>query len=368
MSLELTVVVPTYNERDNVARVIDALESVLSPQSWEVIFVDDDSPDGTAELVRQIAAGSPHVRCIQRLGRRGLSSACIEGILASSTPYICVMDADMQHDESILPAMLAELKENQADIVIGSRYMESGSTGGLAKYRVWVSRAATAVGKLVLKHQVTDSMSGYFMLSRAFFEKVMRRLSGKGFKILLDILVSSDTATRYKELPYVMRQRVSGESKLSFTVVWEFFTLIADKILGRIFPLRFLSFIAVGFSGVFVHLFVLWLMHQFWGGEFVLSQAVATLVAMTSNYILNNSFTYRDRQLKGIKFIRGLFSFYLACSLGAIINVAFADWLYEVTSIWWLAGILGAVVGAVWNYAMTAVLTWGDKAVNEKSG
>ena len=358
MTAELTIIVPTYNEKENIIPLISAIDSALKQCKWEIIFVDDDSPDGTSETVREISQSNNHVRGIQRIKRRGLSSACIEGILASSSPYVCVMDADMQHDEKILPSMLSALKDEELDLVIGSRYTESGSTGSLAANRVWISQMATKVSKIVLKYPVKDSMSGFFMLKRSLFEKTMHHLSGKGFKILLDILVSSPVPVKFKEIPYTMRQRNLGESKLSYQVIWDFFTLILNKFLGKIFPVRFISFLLVGLSGVLVHLIVLWLLHQFINIDFVISQATATMVAMTSNFILNNHFTYNDRKLYGTRFFRGLLSFYLICSFGAIFNITFAGWLYGLSFSWWLAGLLGAISGAIWNYAVSAIFTW----------
>ena len=358
MNTELTVVVPTYNERDNIKPMLDALNAALQGLSWDVVFVDDDSTDQTSELIREFAKKDVRVRCIQRINRRGLSSACIEGALSSTSPYIAVIDADMQHDVSKLPVMLNTLKAENLDLVIGSRYMAGGSTGELSKHRVWVSRTATMISGLVLRRPVQDPMSGYFMLRRSFFEKVMRKLSGKGFKILLDILVTAGPSATFREIPYVMRQRTQGESKLGVTVIWEFITLIIYKLMGRMLPARFISFATVGLSGIFVHLCILWFFHRFLDLKFLYAQALATLIAMTSNYILNNLFTYPDRRLMGRLFVRGLLSFYLACTLGAIINLAVADFLYYKSFQWWLAGILGAIAGAVWNYATTATFTW----------
>lgn len=358
MSKELSVVIPTFNEVENIEPCVESISRQLEGINWEIIFVDDDSDDGTSSLARDIAQRDDRIRCLQRLGRRGLSSACVEGVLSSSSPYICIMDADLQHDETIIPEMYKALKQEGLDLVIGSRYVSQGSTGKLSPRRVWISKAATFAGGLLLKHPVRDPMSGFFMFSRTYFERIMHNLSIKGFKILLDMLVSSTGELKYREIPYTMRARSRGESKLGSQVVWEFFTLFADKLLGRLLPVRFISFITVGFSGLFVHLFVLWSLYQLLGTNFVPAQGIATLVAMTSNYILNNHITYRDRKLKGKKFVYGLFSFYLACSLGAIINVAFAAWLFDLTYAWWLAGFLGAMAGAVWNYAVTAIFTW----------
>ena len=365
MTAELTIVVPTYNERENVQPLFNAVASVLGESSWEIIYVDDDSPDGTADVVRQMAGSDPRVRCIRRIGRRGLSSACIEGILASTSPYICIMDADLQHDEKILPDMLDMLVRGNKEIVVGSRYMGEGSTGALSRHRVWVSRTATKLGGLLLRVPVSDPMSGFFMLTRDYFESVVYRLSGKGFKILLDILVSADRPVEVTEIPYTMRQRDRGESKLNAMVVWEFMSLFVEKLFGRLFPSRFIAFTLVGFSGLFLHLSILWFMHRYLQQLFFPSQALATFVAMTSNYMLNNYFTYRDRRLHGVAFFKGLLSFYIACSFGALINLALASLLFDFSFPWWLAGAVGAVAGAVWNYAVTAIITWREPEPGE---
>lgn len=363
MTFDLTLVIPTYNERENIPVMVRSLENALQGINWEVIFVDDDSPDGTSEEVRKIAVNDPKVRCIQRIRRRGLASACIEGILASSAPVVAVMDADMQHDETILPAML-DMISSGADLVIGSRYTQGGSTGELSSIRVRISQAATAFSRLVLKHAVSDPMSGFFMMKRSFFNRVVRKLSGKGFKILLDILVSADSSAVIMEKPYTMRKRNFGESKLDATVIWEFLTLVIFKFSGRIIPYRFLSFAAVGFTGIFVQLFALWLFFRVLELEFIISQILATIVAMTSNFVLNNQFTFNEQKLKGKGFLSGLMTFYIACSLGAIINVAVADLLFNKSFPWWAAGTIGAVAGAVWNYATTATFTWKIKEDN----
>jgi len=355
---ELTIVIPTFNEKDNVAPLLQSLTRVLTGVNWEVIFVDDDSPDKTWELIQDIAQSNPAVRCIRRVGRKGLSSACIEGILATAAPYVCIMDADLQHDETIVPQMLKALKQENLDLVIGSRYVDTGGTGGLSAQRVRISKVATYISGLLLKHPVKDPMSGFFMFKRSYFEQILENLSIKGFKILLDMLVSSPAGLKYRELPYTMRQRSHGVSKLGTQVIWEFFLLFADKLFGRTLPVRFISFTVIGLSGVLVHLSVLWLLYRTGATNFIPAQVLATITAMTSNYVLNNYYTYGDRKLTGWGFVYGLVSFYLACSLGAFINIAFAGWLFGMNITWWLAGFLGAMAGAVWNYAVTAIFTW----------
>jgi len=352
------VIVPTFNERDNVEALLLGLESVLPSHAWEVIFVDDDSPDGTAALVRSLARERPHVRCIQRLGRRGLSSAVIEGFLASSSPYLAVIDGDLQHDERLLPAMLELLETDAADVVVGSRYTAGASVGEWDERRAAMSRLATWLSRLVLKGSLDDPMSGFFMIRRSAFEGVMRRLSGTGYKILLDVLASSAGQLRWRELPYEFRDRRAGTSKVDSVVLWEYLLLLVDKLLGRRLPPRFTSFALVGGIGVAVHFAILASCIAA-GLRFPVSQAAATLVAMTSNFLLNNVLTYRDRRLRGARLVRGLISFYAVCATGAVANVGVASFVFEREPSWWVAGFAGVAVGTVWNYVMTALFTWG---------
>lgn len=354
---ELSIIVPTYNEAENVQPLVDLLDSLMNDTHWEVIFVDDHSPDKTSAVVRDIARQDSRVRCLERIERRGLSSAVIEGILASSAPYVCVMDADLQHDEKLIPQMLNQLK-SEIDMVVASRYIENASTGSLPEHRVRISRAATILGNLVLEHELSDPMSGFFMCRRELFEQVAPRLSGKGFKILLDIVANSPTGTEIKELPYHMKKREYGESKLSAIVVWEFFSLLANRLFGKYLPLRFIMFASVGLSGVLVHTLVLYLLHIVLSVEFVIGQTLATLVAMTSNYFLNNLLTFNDSRHKGAQMFVGLFSFYITCSLGALINIAVATAIFNIGTVWWISGICGAIVGAVWNFALSSSFTW----------
>lgn len=361
-SPELSVIVPTFNECENVAELVGRLDAVLRGVTWEVIFVDDDSPDGTAALVRALARQDPRVRVLHRVNRRGLSTACVEGMLASSAPYLAVMDADMQHDERILPDLLAAVRDEGLDIAVGSRYVAGGGTGDWASDRQLVSRFATRLSRLVLKADLKDPMSGFFLLRREVLEEAVRDLSGIGFKILLDIFASSPRALRFREIPYTFRPRQAGESKLDSVVAWEYLIMLLDKSIGRYVPIRFVPFAFIGGIGVFVHMAVLWVVFQAMGGSFVAGQTIATLVAMTSNFFLNNMFTYRDRRLRGWDLLRGWFSFTLACSLGAIANVGIATYLFESDAAgdigWVLSALAGIIVGAVWNYAVTSVYTW----------
>jgi dolichol-phosphate mannosyltransferase len=355
---ELTIVVPTFKEHDNIVPLLDRLNAVLAGIAWEAIFVDDDSPDGTADAVREAAQRDARVRCIQRIGRRGLAGACIEGILASSASYVAIMDADLQHDEAILPQMLDTLRRENCDMVVGSRYIEGGGVGEWSAQRQRASSLATRLAHLVTKTDIADPMSGFFMLRRTVFEQVMRGLSTQGFKILLDILATAETPLRIKEIPYHFRPRVAGESKLDTLVAWEFAMLLADKLVGHIVPVRFLLFALIGGLGVFVHMGVLAAGLKLFGLTFVAAQTAAAFVAMTVNFVLNNLFTYADRRLKGWRILRGLVSFYVICSFGAAANIGVASYLFAQQQVWWVAGIAGIVIGSVWNYAVSSIFTW----------
>jgi dolichol-phosphate mannosyltransferase len=355
---ELVVVVPTLNECENVPLVVERLNRVLSGIAWEAIFVDDDSPDGTADVARALAHRQPNIRCLQRLGRRGLASACIEGILASAAPYAAVMDGDLQHDENLLPAMLAKLKAERLDVVVASRYVAEGDLGGWQRSRVMVSGVASRLGRLVVKADLSDPLSGFFLIRRDTFAEAMRGLSGQGFKILLDLFASAPRPLAFAELPLQFRQRLHGESKLDTMVAWEYLMLLLQKLVGPAVPVRFLLFAMIGGLGVGTHLLTLWFATHLLFVAFAVAQSAATIVAMTGNFLLNNLFTYRDRRLRGRRLWTGLISFYAVCGAGAAANVGVASYLVEGHHSWWLAGLTGAAVSVVWNYAMSSIFTW----------
>jgi len=356
---QLSIVVPTFNEIANVQVLRDRVAAALPDIDWEMIFVDDDSPDGTSALLRRMAQEDARVRCIQRIGRRGLSSACIEGMLSSSAPVVAVIDADLQHDEKILPQMLGLLDGGPLDVVVGSRYSDGGGIGDWDASRAAASRFATRLSKLVLKADLKDPMSGFFMIRReAFMACAHAGLSGVGFKILLDLFATSPTPLRYREVPYEFGLRVAGESKLDSNVAWEFVIMLIDRFMGGVIPTRFIAFSLVGAVGLLVHLLVLSILFKGIGTTFLVAQSTATVVAVTSNYVLNNLLTYRDRRLRGMQFVRGWLSFALACSVGAFANVGIAAYLYQNEGYWVGSAIAGVMVAAVWNYAVTAVYTW----------
>jgi dolichol-phosphate mannosyltransferase len=356
--LGLSLVIPTFNESANIAPLLERLRTTLGPTGWEAVFVDDDSPDGTSSLIREIAKTDPRVRVVQRIGRRGLSSACIEGMLASSAPYLAVMDADLQHDESILPRMFERIKTEGLDLVVGSRNVEGGSMGEFSKERVMLSGLGSRLSRAVCKCNLSDPMSGFFIISRKFFEEVQYRLSGLGFKILVDLVASSQRPVQFAEVPYSFRLREHGESKLDIIVGVEYLQLLLDKTIGHIVPSRFVLFSLVGAVGLLVHLAVLGLLFVVAKYPFLYAQAGATVVAMTFNFLVNNLITFRDRRLRGIHLFFGLLIFYAACSIGAVTNFSFAQFLLGTGLPWYVAGVLGMAVTSVWNYGVNAMFTW----------
>ena len=355
----LSVIVPCYNERPNVAPMIAKLDAALHGIDWEVIYVDDNSPDGTAAEVRRIAALDPRVRCIRRVGRRGLASAVIEGALSSSAAYVAVIDGDLQHDETRLPVMLNELRSGQYDIAVASRHVEGGNNDGLAnRWRHMLSDGGIWLAQRLLPVKLTDPMSGFFMLPAALFEELAAQLTGQGFKILLDLVLSSSAPLRVKEIPASFHERQAGESKLDTQVMIQFGGLLLDKTFAGYLPLRFLSFAIVGGIGVMVHLLILGLLRKFTSLGFGAEQTIATLVAMIFNFQLNNAITYADQRLKGPRLWRGLLLFLAVCGVGAVANIGIAKTLYESNTAWTAAGAIGAVIGVVWNYAVSSTLVW----------
>ncbi|MEH3035717.1 MAG: glycosyltransferase family 2 protein [Sphingomonas adhaesiva] len=360
--LDLAVVIPTFNEHGNVATVVARLDAALAGLAWEAIFVDDDSPDGTAEAARALARVDRRVRVIQRIGRRGLSTACIEGMCATAAPLVAVMDGDLQHDETLLPRMAAALQADaKLDLAVGSRFVAGGGTGEWDSDRVAKSAFATRLAGMVLRSALSDPMSGFFMIRTAILRDLVPGLGGIGFKILLDIMSASPRPLNAVELPYTFRVRTVGESKLDHVVALEYLIALYDRKLGRVVPVRFAMFSAIGALGAAVHMAVLTLTYVLAGWSFLAGTIAATSVAMTFNFFLNNALTYRDRRLKGARaLLDGWVAFCLICAVGAVANVGVAAFLHDVRQGAWAASaLLGVAVGAVWNYALSSRFTWG---------
>jgi dolichol-phosphate mannosyltransferase len=354
----LSVIVPTFNEAQNVAELAKKLEAALDGIQWEAIIVDDNSPDGTSAVAKGVAAKNPRIRCLRRLGRRGLAGACLEGILSSSAPYVAVIDGDLQHDESLLPRMLARLTSGEADLVVGSRYTQGTVGSGFDSARGAYSHAATGLAQKLLGISLSDPMSGFFMVRRECVEQVAGRLSPIGFKILLDLVLTTQGHLRIVEEPYTFRERQAGESKFDMRIGLEFIGLLLAKLTGGLLDTRFLLFALVGATGLAVNIAALKIGLTTFGLPFPIAQSVATFVALLSNFLLNNATTYRDRRLRGISLVTGFIGFCAIGTVGAVSNVGLATWLYSEHSVWWVAGAAGSVMGALWNYLMSSQFIW----------
>ncbi len=356
--LELAVVIPTFNEAQNVRPLVEALEAIHNDTRFEIVFVDDDSPDQTWKEVADLARGNSKVRIVRRLGRRGLAGAVIEGALATTAPYVVVMDADFQHDEALQPEMLRLLKNDECDLVVASRYIADGSAKGLNSRRSFYSRAATRLAQLVLRVPLSDPMSGFFGFNRRILESAGKNIGPAGFKILLDLFVSSTPTPRFLELPYTFRERRAGDSKLDLAASWDFLVMLIAKLTRGLVPASMISFALVGGLAALVHLAILWLLHPVLSLGFSMAQGASVLSAATSNYALNNALTFKDQRRHGRGFLLGLFAFYLVAAIGAAGNWWFAVLVYDQGLPWWFAGLCGVIVGGGWNYFASKWMIW----------
>ena len=361
MTLELAIILPTLNERENLAPLVERIEQAMGRVGWEILVVDDNSADGTADEARRLARADTRIRVIHRIGRRGLASAAIEGFCATAAPYAAVMDADHQHDPALLPAMLEAVQSGAADVAVASRFAHGASTKAWnSPGREKLSGLANSLARRLTGIELTDPMSGFFLLRTATAVNLAPRLSGIGFKILLDLLATSARPLRVSEIPMQFSARRAGESKLDQAIAVDFLAGLYDKSFGRIIPTRFALFGTVGALGVGVHLAILYLCLLAFGAGFAWAQALATLGAMTFNFWLNNFLTYRDRRLRTAgRLLRGWASFVGACSVGALANVAIASLLFDrgVPSL--LAALVGILIGSVWNFALSSRFVWG---------
>ncbi|MGD0719515.1 MAG: glycosyltransferase family 2 protein [Roseiarcus sp.] len=354
----LSVIVPTYREAANVPVLFERLGKALAGLAWEMIVVDDDSPDGTAEIASALAARDTRLRCVRRVNRRGLAGAVIEGALSSSAEFVAVIDGDLQHDESILPAMFAAL-DGGADLAVGTRVEGDAAERGLSPARQKLSEAGARFFRWISRVSVADPMSGFFMIRRRIVGGIAPKLSSDGFKILVDILLCAPPGLRIVETPYVFRKRQAGESKLSPLVAMDFLGLVVHHASWGVLPIRFVLFGAVGGLGLVIHLILLNALIATGAlPDFRAAQLVATLAAMANNFLLNNEVTYRDYRYRRWSALGGFALFVIVCSVGVVVNIDIASWLFDFDHVWWVAGFAGALVGVVWNYAVSSTFVW----------
>ena len=354
---DLSIVVPVFNEAGNVLPLVAALHESLQGLDWEVIFVDDDSPDGTAKTVRDLSLLDERVRLILRVSDRGLSQACIQGLLSSRSDILCAMDGDGQHDPDVIRELIAPLQSGGADIVSAARQLDGANLAGMSQFRIKTSQVGNWLCRVMLGRDLSDPLTGFFALHRSTLLKVVRKIDAPGFKILLAIL-AADSTLRHREVPFNFRKRLHGQSKLDSVVVWQFCTYSLSQLTGGFVSARPISFVVVGLSGLFVHFAVLY--PALWlGATFSEAQLFAALVAITSNFLLNNWLTFRDRRLKGRQLLIGYFSYLAISAVGLVANVAVATLAFEeLKGMTALSALAGIAVDTVWKFVVSSRLVW----------
>lgn len=356
----LTIVSPCYNEIKNIDYLIEKLEAVdYKSIISRLIFVDDDSPDGTSEYVKNLPNRKFDILCLRRIGRQGLSSAVIEGILLADTKFVAVMDADGQHDPRDLIAMFEKMTSENIQFIVGSRFINSELVESHAGFRAHISNIGNRIANKILGRNLTDPLTGFFIFERRIFLESIKKIRPSGFKILLDLLYQlKDSDLNVTEYPITFKVRHEGESKLDSKVLIEF----ADQIVGfmtkGVLPEKLFSFVLVGSIGLFIHLTLLYFFLIFLEFEFIEAQVLATLMSMVSNFSLNNILTFRRNRLKGLRWLLGLFAFILVCSLGAFANVGLAGYLFTHGREWWISGLIGILVGTVFNFSLSKFYIW----------
>ena len=362
----VSIIVPTYNEAKNLAALYAGVAGALRDISWEIVFVDDNSPDGTADIARDLARQHDNVRCIQRIQERGLCSAVQWGVQAAHGDVVVVMDGDLQHDPGLIPRMIEELGKGQ-DIVSGSRFLSGSRAGGLpSELRNSLSVYGNKLINLYLGIRLTDPLTGFFATTRALFLRSIPRMQADGFKVFFDLIYYNRKAA-IKELPLDFRARQHGSSKLELYVIWLLLCDMISKLSRGLAPPRLVSFVGVGLIGSSVHFSVLYTSLSA-GAVFWVSQAIATVMAMIFNFTLNNILTYTDHRLVGATFYKGLLLYSFIASFGIVANVSTAQLTYELFQFHtFLAACMGILIDIVWRFVISNRLIWGNSSIFKKA-
>ena len=357
----LSIVVPTYNEAENLPHLLERIDHALGDVSYEVIVVDDDSPDGTWRVAESLSSRYP-VRVVRRRGQRGLGTAIVEGLRRAQGDYVAVIDADLQHPPELLPTMLRAAEEKGADIVVATRYAPGGGVEGWSRLRLLMSRAAGLLAHLLLPEarKTSDPMSGYWLVRRSLLEGM--ELRGESWKVLLEILVRAPGA-RVEEVPYVFQRRERGESKLGPRAMLDY---VRDLL--RLSNYRVIRFAAVGASGAVVNLAVVAAL----GGRVPdpVAYVLGWEAGLTWNYVIHDAWTFRGRRAQ--RGPRGYLVYWLRYHLAAATGFA----VYTLVSIaarlagagYLTAPLLGIVAGFAANYLLSEHRVWAPEGSGGYSG
>ena len=358
----LSVVLPTFNERNNIISIINQLLELPIPYEIELIIVDDNSSDGTAKVVRDYSQKERRIRLINRFGRSGLSSALKEGCLCASGDQIIIMDSDGQHQVDTINKAINKLNSINTDIVIASRFLEESVQEGLTKRREKGSNIANKFARLSLSKKyahLTDYMSGFIAFKRNNCINTIKKIDVNGFKFLYELLAISKGRLNVLEIPLKFKERKIGTSKLDSAIIWDFVISLLHTFTRRIIPRRAISFAIVGTTGVFVQMFCIYFIIWITNFEFQKVLPFGVIMAASSNYTINNLLTFRENKLKGLKFVGGLFKFLLVSSLPILANIGVTNLFFDkFSSNSFFSQLIGIIVVFIWNYAASSKFVW----------
>lgn len=357
MSSKISLIIPTYKEYANIRPLVERIHQALSSYDYEIVFVDDNSGDGTTELVTSLADKYP-VKIFVRQNKRGLATAVVDGLTHVAGQRVVVMDADLQHPPEVIPDLLRAL-DDKTDIAIASRYLPGGGTEGWGLTRRIISRGAIVLAHLFLPRSqgISEPLSGFFAFKKPVVAQA--KLQPIGYKILLEILMEGEFQ-RVSEVPYTFQTRSRGESKLSRHQQVEYLKHIYSLMKREGELRRVFKFALVGLSGVVVNEGLLWMLTEFVGWQYLVSAAFSIESSILSNFILNDCFTFADRRsARGNSRLTRLLKFN-SVSLGGLgMNLGFLWLLTQVFGIYYLLSNLAAIgMAFLWNYLVNTRWTW----------
>jgi dolichol-phosphate mannosyltransferase len=372
----VSVITPTFNEAENLPILVGRLHDALADIPHEIIVADDDSPDRTWEVAEGLAADDPRITVMRRFHDPGLSASVLDGMSVARGEVLAVIDADLQHDESILADMVEQVLDDRADVVVGSRSTAGGGYGEWSSSRRFVSWVATLIARLLLRVPVSDPMSGYFAVSRRAYEATAPQLNPRGFKILLEF-IGRNRDLRVSEVGYEFSNRVHGETKLNRSVIRSYLLGVAELRLGRQVNPTFLLYVLVGIVGLIVNSTAFWLAE--WIGfpvvttglndeidpiatSFLFSLQLSILVL----FVLNNEFTFWEQRFQGLRLLPAFVVYEAMSLLGAGVHVAVFTFLQESGFLLSFFGgatrvvhnLLGAVVALIINWYLNTTYLW----------